>query len=69
MSVQFWLNFYHNVQECEQNYIDGADDIFQLFWSEKKTDDCQVLQECEKSEEFFSRLEQNSDFNYENSNG
>ena len=40
--------------------------IFQLFWPEK-TDDCQVLQECQKIEEFYSQLEQNSDFNYENS--
>ena len=42
---------------------------FSNFSDQKKTDDCQVLQECKKIEEFFSRLEQNSDFNYENSNG
>ena len=40
--------------------------IFQLFWPEK-TDDCQVLQICQKIEEFYCQLEQNSDFNYENS--
>ena len=62
MSVQFWLNFYHIFQECEQNYIDGADDIFQLFWPEK-TYDCQVLKECQKIEEFYCKLDQNSDFN------
>ena len=47
-------------------YIEGADEIFQLFWSEK-TDESQVLQECKKIEEFYSQFEQISDFNYENS--